>query len=348
MKVARAYTLADIRLEEVPVPRIEAGEALMRVEACGLCTSDCLDWYVAQKSPIVLGHEPTGVLVQVGAGVEGFREGDRVFTHHHVSCGACANCRRGAETSCEMFRKTKLDPGGFAEFLRIPADNLSRDTLKLPEDMDFELGTWIEPLACSLRSLRKAPPLKESDVVLIIGLGSMGLLNALAAKAHGARRIFGSDFNPWRLQRARELGFEDAFDPSTGDVADTLRERTGGRGADLIIVGPGSLPAIEQGIACAAPGAFVVMFTPTPPTDRLAVSPHRFYFNEITLTASYSCSPVETREALKLLTEGRVDPRPLVTFRTGLDGLREAVDRTVAKSEDLKAIVYPHGYSSLD
>jgi len=341
MKVARAYALDDIRIEEVPIPSIAPDEALMRVETCGLCTSDCLDWYVAQKAPIVLGHEPTGILVQVGSQVEDFAEGDRVFTHHHVSCGTCAHCRRRAETSCSLFRSTKLDPGGFAEYVRIPGENLRRDTLKLSPEMDFETGTFIEPLACSLRALRKAPPLSPEDSVLIIGLGSMGLLNGMAARAKGCGLLLGCDLNPVRNERALEFGFDATFDPTRTLAADQVRERTDGRGADLVIVGPGSVAAIEQGIACAAPGAFVVLFTPTPAEMLLSIFPHQLYFGEITLTASYSCAPGETREAQNLLESRAVKPGSLVSFRTGLKGLSEAVSRTLRKDWDLKAVIYP-------
>lgn len=338
--LARAYSIDDVRLEVAPVPAIGPRDALLKVEACGLCTSDCLDWYVAKKAPIVLGHEPAGTLVEVGGEVRGFARGMRVFTHHHVPCGECAHCRRGADTSCRMFKETALDPGGFARYLRIPAANLERDTLALPDAMDWDTATWIEPLACSLRVFRKARPLPPQASVLVIGLGSMGLLNGMCARQKGAAQLIGSDPVAVRRAKARALGFDACVDPADGEGAARVLDLTGG-GADLVIVGPGSLPAIEQGLACAAPNGTVVLFSPSPPALRVPLSAHAFYFAEVSLTASYSCGPRDTREALALLEARALDPSPLVTLRVGLDGVGEAIARTVAKTADLKAIVYP-------
>lgn len=342
MRLARAYSIQDVRLEESAIPAIGPGEALLKVEACGLCTSDCLDWYVAKKAPIVLGHEPAGTLVQVGKDVKGFAEGQRVFTHHHVPCGTCADCRRGADTSCLLFKSTALDPGGFAQYLRIPAPNLEADTLHVPDAMSWETATWIEPLACSLRVFAKARPLVPGATVMIIGLGSMGFLNAMAARTKGAGRLIGSDPVAVRREKALELGFAAAIDPTAGDLVEQVRAANDGRLADLVIVGPGYGPAIEQGLTLAAPGGSVVLFSPSPPGLSVPFNPHALYFAEVCVTASYSCGPRETREALALLESGAIDPAPLVTLRVGLDGVGEAIRRTVAKSADLKAVVFPH------
>jgi L-iditol 2-dehydrogenase len=340
MRIARAYSIEDVRLEDVPMPQIGPDDALLKVEACGLCTSDCLDWYVAKKAPIVLGHEPTGTVVKVGNAVRGITEGMRVFTHHHVSCGECPACRAGADTSCRLFRETALEPGGFAQYLRIPGPNLKIDTLPLPDSMDWETGTWIEPLACSLRVFQKAP-LSPGALVLIIGLGSMGLLNGMAARAKGAACVVGSDPVAVRREKAVELGFDASVDPLAGPLPESLERVAGRRGADVVVVGPGIPAAIQQGMEAAAPGGTVVLFTPTPPTQTVALSTHALYFSELRLTASYSCGPAQTREALDLLVNGRIDPRPLVTHRTGLAGVQDAIRRTLAKGTDLKAIVYP-------
>ena len=346
MQVARAYAIDDVRLETAAVPEPGPGDALLKVEACGLCTSDCLDWYVAKKAPIVLGHEPAGTLVAVGKDVRGFAPGQRVFTHHHVPCGECPDCRRGADTSCLLFKETALDPGGFAHYLKIPAANLQRDTLALPDAMDWETATWIEPLACSLRVFARARPLAPGATVAIIGLGSMGLLNAMCARVKGAGRVIGSDPVEVRRAKALQLGFDAVLDPTScqpgqGELPARLREANGGALADLVIVGPGYGPAIEQGLTLAAPGGSVVLFSPSPPGLTVAVSPHALYFSEICLTSSYSCGPRETREALALLQNRAVDPAPLVTLRVGLSGVAEAIRRTVAKGADLKAVVYP-------
>jgi len=340
MRLARSYSCREVRVEEASVPEIGPDEALLKVEACGLCSSDCLEWYVEKKCPVVLGHEPTGVLVRVGSRADGFEEGARVFTHHHVSCGECPACLRGADSSCRLFRETSLDPGGFAEYVRIPGENLRRDTQILPDSMSWETGTWIEPVACSLRIFTRCPPLTRDGAVMIIGLGANGLLNGMVARAKGAALLIGSDLVASRREKAVELGFDVTVDPLLG-ARDQVLSLTGGLGVDLVVVGPCSPEAIVQGLECAAPRGTVVLFTPTPPGMTVPIDPHKLYFTEISLTASYSASPAQTREAMRLLTEGRIDPSPLVSFRTGLDGLGEAIRRTLAKQHDFKSIIFP-------
>jgi L-iditol 2-dehydrogenase len=155
MNAARAYALDDVRVEKMPLPKLEPGDILVQVVVCGVCSSDAMDWYVKRKVPVVLGHEPVGIVHEVTPEVEGLEVGDRVFFHHHVPCMECRLCRRGQYTSCRRFRETSLDPGGFAEFVRVPADIVRLDVLKLPERLSDESAAFIEPLACSLRAFRK-------------------------------------------------------------------------------------------------------------------------------------------------------------------------------------------------
>ncbi|MBI4575261.1 MAG: alcohol dehydrogenase catalytic domain-containing protein [Planctomycetes bacterium] len=339
MRVARTYDIDDHRVESRPVPDLGPRDALIRVRACGLCGSDALDWYVRQKAPTVLGHEPVGEVVAVGPEVTAFRLGQRVFTHHHVPCGECHTCRRGFETNCERFRATALDPGGFAEFLRIPAENLEADTLALPDRMSDVEGTFIEPLACALRPFRRVT-LTPEDTVAIVGLGVMGQLLVQVARARGAGRVAGLDFVESRRELAMRLGAHLALDPCQ-DAPARLWEATGGLGADLVIVGPGSPEAVDLGIALAGRGGTVVLFSPTEPARRLAVDGHGLYFRELTLTASYSCGPRETREALDLLASGAIRVEPLVTHRFGLEGLGEALRLARSKGEALKSLIVP-------
>lgn len=343
MRVARTLSFERTEVQEAPVPALEPGDALVRVEACGLCGSDASRWYVETKVPTVLGHEPAGVVVATGRGAR-VREGDRVFVHHHVACGECHPCRRGAETSCAMFKRTRLDPGGFAELVRVPRDNVERDTLVLADDVSFEQATFIEPLACSVRAIGKLP-LREGDSVLIIGLGVMGLMNGRLARHAGATTLLGTDLSAVRRARAAEAwGFDAALDPRATDFLDGLREATGGRGVDHVVVGPASGAALEQALQAVAPGGTVVLFSPFAPTPPVALSLHRLYFAELNLTASYSCAAKETRAALELIRAGVVEVERLVSHRLALEGVGEGIQATAAAGDDwLKAVIYPHG-----
>ena len=156
MRVAKLYSFSDIRIEDIPVPQIGPGDALMRTRASGICSGDVMPWYIEKKAPLVLGHEPAGEIVEVGNRVSSFKPGDRVFTHHHAPCLGCRYCRRGDHVQCETWKKTRIIPGGISEYIHISETNLKNDTLKLPEHVSFEDGTLIEPTACVIKGLKRA------------------------------------------------------------------------------------------------------------------------------------------------------------------------------------------------
>jgi L-iditol 2-dehydrogenase len=339
MKVSRYYSRDDIRLEEMPVPKIRAGELLVQVKACGLCGSDLMEWYTKEKAPAVLGHEPAGVVVELGEGVTQFEVGDRVFVHHHVPCFTCHDCLRGYHTLCKTFKATHIDPGGFAEYIRVPALNAERDVLKLPSDIRFDQATLIEPVATCIRSIERAG-IQMGDTVVVIGAGVAGLIHAQLARIPGAGMVVVTDFAPFRLEMARQLGADFAID-AREDVLAALKGLNEGRGADVVIVTAGTVPAMEQGMALAGGGATVLLFAPPPPEAALSVSPHRLLFSEITIAASYSCSPLETRRALRLLHGGRIKAEEMITHRFDLTGVGEAIHLAAQAGESLKIVITP-------
>ncbi len=341
MKVARYYSRHDVRLEEMPVPRVGAGELLVQVKACGLCGSDLMEWYVQEKAPAVLGHEPAGVVVEVGDGVDDFAVGDRVFIHHHVPCFTCHHCLRGHYTLCETFKATHLDPGGFAEYVRVPALNVERDVLKLPPDLTFEGATLIEPVATCIRGVQRVG-IRTGETVAVIGAGVTGLIFVQLARIFGAGLIAATDFAPFRLGMARRLGADLPISASE-DVAASLKEVNEGRKADVIIVTAGSIRAMEQGLALAGEGARVLFFAPSPPEAILPISPYRLLFSEMTITGSYSCSPLETRQALRLIQGGRINVAELITHRFDLTGVGEAIQLAAKAGESLKIVITPGG-----
>lgn len=343
MRVARLHAWGDVRIEEMPVPRPGAGEITVRVDACGVCGSDALAWYVAAKAPAVLGHEPVGTVAAVGGGVGGMREGDRVFVHHHAPCGACEECRRRLWSSCATWRATRLEPGGFAEYARVPATIVERDTLPLPAELDDVLATFIEPVACCLRAVRRQGAVGENDAVLVIGLGAMGLVMTQVARLDGAHTVLGTDFMAARRDLARQMGADATLEPAPPEAfGAAVREHTGGRGADVVLVCPGDERAIATGVAAAAPGARVVCFTPLAPGSSPQLDAHRLYFREIALLQSYSCGPDETRAALSLIAAGALRLDPLITHRAGLDGVAAALERAKDPRQGIKTVILPH------
>lgn len=338
MRVAMAYDFLDVRIEERPVPTIGSREALVQMRACGICSSDVMDWYIRRKAPLVLGHEPAGIIVEVGAEVEKFRVGDRVFIHHHAPCMTCRSCRRGDYTLCPVWRTSRLDPGGLAEFVRVPEINLQQDTLILPDSLSFEEGVFVEPVGCSIKAVQRAG-IQAGDIVLVVGLGFMGQLNVILAKAYGAGLVLAADFVPYRLEKALRFGADWTIDVSHEQLEEVVAAYTDGVMADRVIVGPGTIPAMEAGIRCVGKGGTVLFFTPTPPDTQFCIDPYTLYFQEVTLSSSYSCGPSHTRAALALLEKGGIPTAQLITHRFPLEETPQAVQKVAEAQESLKTII---------
>jgi L-iditol 2-dehydrogenase len=336
MQVARLYDFGDIRVEEDPLPQVGPDDILVRASACGICSGDIMPWYIRRKAPLVLGHEPVGVVVDAGKSVSGFLRGERVYVHHHAPCFQCPACSRGEYVQCATWRATNLKPGGMAEYFLVSAAN-QRDTLKLPDSVNDANGVLIEPAACVIKSLRRSG-LKKGESILIIGLGIMGMMHVKLARHLGAGVIIGADLFERRARRAQELGADHGLVVSGDNLLEQVREVTDGAMADVVIVGPGTGKAIAAGIAAAGKGATVIQFTATPPEEEMIVRPHDLYFNETRLIPSYSCGPDETRESLRLVEQGVISASELVTHRFPLNQIMQAF-ATAQRPEALKVVV---------
>lgn len=341
------HTNEDVRVVELPKPEIGPGELLVQMRACGLCASDVMEWYMRPRAPIYPGHETVGSIIAIGEGgasgpEEAFHVGQRVFFHHHVPCMVCHFCQRGSFSQCPTFRATRLYPGGLAEYIRVPAQNVQLDVLPLPDDLSFEAATLIEPLACCVRGINRAG-VQPGDSVLILGAGSNGLLLAQLAKQRGATRVIIVDPIPYRRQRALEAGIDYALDPqarrSHGSLLEQVYALNDGRKADIVIVTPSNISAMELGLALVGPGGTLLLFAPPPPEALLPVRPNALFFQEVTLRTSYSAGPYETRMALELLRTGRVRPESVITHRFSLRDAAQAFRLVAQPGDALKAII---------
>jgi L-iditol 2-dehydrogenase len=329
------YAPGDLRLEEVPLPPLERGEMLIRIRACGLCPSEVMDWYMARKAPVPLGHEPVGEVVEAADGVA-FRPGDRVFVHHHAPCLTCRFCARGDFVHCAVWRPRRLLPGGLATYGIAQAPAVASDVMRVPEALSDDAAVFVEPLACVVKSVRRAR-VREGDRVLVIGLGVMGLLHLLVLRAVAAPgALLAADRVPERL--ARGAGVADAvIDTSRATLAEGVADAGG---ADVVIVGPGSVEALEAGRRAVAPGGTLVVFTPTRPDEVWPLRVDEVFFNETTLVPSYSAGPNDTREALRLLTGG-LPVESLITHRLPLEDAAEGYALVRAAGPALKVVVRP-------
>jgi len=342
MRVAMYYANNDVRLEEMPIPEIGPGELLMRVEASGICGSDVMEWYRIHKVPLVLGHEVAGVVAEVGQEVNRFKVRDRIIAAHHVPCNTCHYCLNGNDTVCETLRKTNFYPGGFAEYIRLPAVNVDRGTFVVPDAVSFEEATFVEPVACVLRGLRKAG-LKPGCSVLVIGSGIAGLLYVHLARALGAGRVIATDVVKHRLEAARKLGADAALH-AEDDVPAYLRKVNDGRLADIVVVCTGAEAAITLALQGADRHGTILFFAPTGPGMTFPLSINDvFWRNDVTLTTSYAGNPADHAVALELIRAGTLRVKNMITHRLSLAetalGFRMVADPQQYNS--IKVIIQP-------
>jgi L-iditol 2-dehydrogenase len=322
MRAARTLTLDSTVMIELPDPVCGRGEVVCRVLASATCGSDVHGWYVTRKLPAVLGHEPVGEVVDVGAGVSSVATGDVVAIHHHAACGACRVCSSGHETLCPQFRTTRLDPGGFAEYVRVQPE-LVGELLPL-DGLDPVTATCTEPLACALRAQDRVG-LTAGDTLLVVGAGTSGLLHIAAARARGVERVLVSDPRTERRDRALAWGAEPVEASEPVDVAIVTSHQPG---------------AIAAAAAALGPGGRLCAYAPPEPGAPIAVDGSEVFLRELTVTSSWSAGSADMRAALALLQSGAVRGDELITHRFPL----EQTGAALAAQRDgtaLKAVVLP-------
>lgn len=340
MRVAMYYNNNDVRIEEMPVPEVGPSEMLLKIEASSICGSDVMEWYRVQRAPVVLGHEVAGSVAQVGAGVSQFSEGDRLVVTHHVPCNACRYCLSGSHTVCDTLRSTNYYPGGFCEYVRLPAINVDRGAIPIPGGVPFDEASVTEPLACVYRGQRRAN-IQPGQSVLVLGSGLAGMLHINLARALGAGRIISTDLSDFRLAAARKLGADetlraDQFTP------DRLREVNDGRLADLVIVATGARPALMQALDSVDRDGTVLFYAPTEPGVEIPVSINDVFFrNGATLTTTYAAAPGDLTIALDLIASGRVQVGDMISHRLPLEETALGFKLTAGASDSLKVVIEP-------
>jgi L-iditol 2-dehydrogenase len=339
VRVAVYHANDDVRIVEQPRPSAGAGELLMRVEASGICGSDVMEWYRKPRAPLVLGHEVAGVVEEAGAGVESFRPGDRIVTTHHVPCNRCRYCLTDRHSVCETLHSTTFDPGGFAEFVRLPAINVEHGTFLLPDGVSFEEASFVEPLACVVRAQRLAG-LAEGDSVAVLGSGLSGLLQLMHARVLGAGKLFATDMNDYRLEAARNHGCDLAL-RAADDVVGKVRAANDGRGVDRVLVCTAASAAMAQALELVDLGGSVLYFAPAAPGEWLSMPVHDLWKRGISIVHSYAGPPAEMETALQLIASRQVEVAPMITHRLPLDATGEGFRLTHEAGDSLKVIVEP-------
>jgi len=325
MKTAVYYNNNDIRIEDRQKPEIKDGEILVKVRASGICGTDLMEWYRIKKAPRVLGHEIAGDIVESRS--EKYSIGQRVFVSHHVPCNECKYCLSGNHTACETLHKGNYDPGGFSEFVRMPEINVENGTYVLPDDVSYEEGSLIEPLACVVRAQRMIG-VSEGQTVLVMGSGISGLLNIKLAKLRKAK-VIATDINEYRLKMAKECGADEVYDANA--MLDVK--------ADRIIMCTGAMPAFEAAFRYIDRKGIIMLFAI--PNRNLPIPVEDFWRNELSIVSSYGAAPVDLEEALGLISDGKIDVSDMITHRLKLEDIQKGFKIAGEAKDSLKVVLVP-------
>ncbi len=339
MKAAVYYNNNDVRLQEFPVPELEPGDILLRVKASGICGSDLMEWYRVPKAPLVLGHEVAGEVVEISEGVKKLKVGDRVVATHHVPCNSCSYCLTDRHTLCPMIKETSFYPGGFSEYLRVPAVNVDRGVFVIPDGISYEEATFVEPLGCVIRAQRISG-MGSGKSVAIIGSGVTGLLNLQYAISQGAGFTCAIDVNDLKLQVADSLGASSVY-RSDDDVKELIKRDNQGRLIDLVIVCTGVRSAVLQSFDIVEKGGTILFFAPSTPDEKLEINFNELWWSGVSIKSSYAASPQDLYLALTLIAEGRVKVGQMITHRFSLSEIQKGFNIAQCSEDNLKIIIIP-------
>ena len=340
MKTASVKEPSVISVDEMQNPHLESGDILVQMQACGICGSDLEKVFGQYGQPSMrLGHEPSGIILAVGSNVTEFKNGDRVFTHHHVPCYDCHLCNHGNETMCKKYSETNLSPCGLSEEYVVPEWNVSHGgVLKIPDSVSYQEAAMIEPLACCVRSWTKYT-YREGDSVAIFGVGPTGMMHVMLAQAKKFSKIFCFDINEFRLDFAKKFSVTESIHSADKNRKQKILDHTNGRGVDVAIVATSSLKALEDAIDMVRKGGSVMMFGVPSKGAMLDVDMSKIYSKELTLVTSYAASDKDTREALDLLKSSKIDVKQLITHTYSISDTQKAFDHARSGDNAMKIII---------
>ena len=340
MKTAFVKKPSVISVDETSSPVLEKGDILVQMQACGICGSDLEKVFGQYGQPSMrLGHEPSGIVLDVGSDVTEFKKGDRVFTHHHVPCYDCHFCNHGNETMCKKYYETNLSPCGLSEQYVVPAWNVSHGgVLKISDSLSFEEAAMIEPLACCVRAWKKYD-YQEGDSIAIFGVGPTGMMHVMLSHTKKFSKIFCFDVNDFRLDFAKKFNITDSINSMDENRKEKILTSTDGRGVDVAIVATSSLKAFEDAIDMVRKGGAVMMFGVPSKGASLNIDMSKIYSKEITIVTSYAASDIDTKEALELIESSQVDVKQLITHTYPITETQKAFDHARSGENAMKIII---------
>ena len=340
MKTASVKEPSIISIDDIQKPTLESGDILVQMHACGICGSDLEKVFGQYGQPSMrLGHEPAGVVLDVGSGVTEFKKGDRVFTHHHVPCYDCHLCNHGNETMCSKYSETNLLPCGLSEEYVVPAWNTSHGgVLKISDSLSFEEAAMIEPLACCVRAWTKFR-YQDNDSIAIFGVGPTGMMHVMLAKIKKFSKIFCFDVNDFRLDFAKKFSITESINSRYENKIQKILDQTDGLGVDVAIVATSSLQALDDAIDMVRKGGTVMMFGVPSKGSKLDLDMGKIYSKEITLTTSYAASDQDTKESLNFIESSQINVKQLITHTYPITDSQKAFDHAHSGNNAMKIII---------
>jgi L-iditol 2-dehydrogenase len=338
---------STISVAEVPTPRIGPGEILIRVESCGVCHTDLKKIeYNLLAPPRIYGHETAGVVAATGAGVRGFSPGDRVIVFHHIPCLECFYCRHKLYAQCPVYKRVGVTAGyepaggGFSQYVRVMDWIVQRGVEKIPDGVSYDRACFVEPINTCLKGVMQLAPQPE-DVVVILGQGPIGLMFTMIVKRFGST-IVATDTMPYRRELSQKLGAVLALDPREAGLEERIREMTGGRGADAVIIAASVPGIVEQAVRYSRPGSRILLFAQTSHQERIEISGADVCVGERLIFGSYSASVDLQKESAGLVFSGALPVEDLVSHRFALDDIRAGIELALhPEPKSLKIIIRP-------
>jgi len=341
MDAAIVKSNSNVEIKNVEKPHVGSGDILVKMRACGICGSDVEKVFGKYGQPSMrLGHEPAGIIMEVGSEISNFSVGDRVFTHHHVACYSddCHECNHGNETMCKKYYESNLEPCGLADEYVVPEWNVKHGgVLKIPDSMSFEDAAMIEPLACCIRAWNKFTH-KNNDSIAVLGIGPTGIMHALLAKIYGFEKIFCLDFNEFRLDFAKK--FEAiAINSGNTNALEQIKSETANQGVDVVIVATSSLNALKDAVNFVRKGGTIVMFGVPSKGAIIDLDMSEIYSKGITIVNSYAASDFDTKEALEKISNKQINVSQLITHKYNLQECQEAFVHAKSGDNAMKIII---------
>ncbi len=340
VKAAFYYDKNDFRIEDINL-KIGKDELLVEVQSVGVCGTDVHKAiHKTVPTPIVLGHEVSGIVLECGEHVKNFKSGDRVALAHHASCRVCKMCLKGHDSLCAQYLKTNLDPGGFSTHVRVPRENVNNTTLKIPDNLSFDEAAFMEPLSCCLRGLMRVN-VQPNDSVLVIGAGPIGLIFDQLLRAFNSGDIFVTDLVEYRLQKAKENGVSYPINPKIENLKELILNKTENQGVDIIINTVGMSSIYQQGLDLIAKGGHYLFFAETYDKGDIKFNPNLIYSKELDFVGSYSSSPDYYQMGLDLIQHKRIDVLKLISHHFALNEIKDAINLANEAKNSLKLMIHP-------